>query len=187
MATGRAAMAGLTALLALALAGAATAAQPAVTPLPLPLGAQGEVFRSIDEQGTVTFSQTPPAGRAWKLVELKPLAGTVDTAPRPPSVQPAAAAADAPKKAAPERSPAPRGGERAPRGMSLETFNLLRRGMSEGEVIVRAGPPDHERIETLVGVIHKTWYYMPTAANPWMTIIRLRGGIVIETERVRRL
>lgn len=166
----------------------AATAQPAVAvrPLPPPVPAQGEAFRSVDEYGTVTFSQTPPAGRPSKLVELKPLAGTVEgtrVPAAPPAAKPAARVPPEPAR----RDAEPPRGPREPRGMSLETFALIRRGMTEGEVLIRAGPPDHETFEHVHGLIQKSWFYFPTPGNPWNTIIRLRGGIVIETERVRRL
>lgn len=193
-------------LAALALAGAAwaqatpgraTGATPGeltAAPLPPPLPAQGgEVFRSVDENGTPSFSQVPPPGRASRPVELRPLSGSIEaprTTPRPPAASPAreadgaAAAGDTAARMPQPPRAAPREG---PRGMSFDTFIRLRRGMSEGEVLGRAGPPDYRGEEINLGLRQESWYYLPTTGEPFTTIIQLRGGRVIGTERIRQL
>jgi hypothetical protein len=172
-------------------------AQP-LTAQPLPPAATGrsnEVFRSVDENGTPSFSQTPPAGRVSRPVDLKPLSGSIDSVkPAPPSVAapPAPAAASAPRPPPPV-PPAPAvGTERAPgaggpRGMPFETYILIRRGMSEGELLGRAGPPDHRGNEVNRGLVQESWYYLPTPTDPFTTIIQMRGGRVVDTERIRKL
>ena len=162
-------------------------------PLPAPLSAQGgEVFRSVDENGTPSFSQVPPSGRPSRPVDLRPLSGSIE-APKPalrvpaspPGREPGAAAAGEPvaREAGPARAAVPTG----PRGMSFDTFIRLRRGMSEGELIARAGPPDHRGEEVNRGLLQESWYYLPTVGDPFTTIIQLRGGRVIATERIRQL
>ena len=163
-------------------------------PLPPPLPAQGgEVFRSVDESGSPSFSQTPPAGRPSQPMELRPLSGSIE-APKPALRLPPAPAAReaAPASAAteaPARAPDARRGSvpTAPRGMSFETFIRVRRGMSEGELISRAGPPDHRGEEVNRGLLQESWYYLPTVSDPFTTIIQLRGGRVVNTERIRQL
>ena len=78
---------------------------------PLPPAASGrsgsEVFRSVDENGTPSFSQTPPSGRASKPVDLKPLSGSIDSA-KPASVSvvpPATRVAPPPPSPGTERTP----------------------------------------------------------------------------------
>ncbi|MFN7754116.1 MAG: hypothetical protein ACK5TE_17795 [Pseudomonadota bacterium] len=163
-------------------------------PLPAPLPAQGgEVYRSIDESGSPSFSQTPPAGRPSQPMELRPLSGSIE-APKPalrlPPAPAAREAAPAPAGAEPpaRASDARRGSAQiAPRGMSFETFIRIRRGMSEGELISRAGPPDHRGEEVNRGLLQESWYYLPTGPDPFTTIIQLRGGRVVNTERIRQL
>ena len=161
-------------------------------PLPPPLPAQGgEVFRSVDENGTPSFSQVPPSGRPSRPVELRPLSGSIEApkaSPRPATAPPAREADGAAGEAAARPPQAARAAPReGPRGMSFETFIRLRRGMSEGEVLGRAGPPDHRGEEVNRGLLQESWYYLPTLGDPFTTIIQLRGGRVIGTERIRQL
>jgi len=160
---------------------------------PLPAAASGrsgsEVFRSVDENGTPSFSQTPPSGRASKPVDLKPLSGSIDSA-KPASVSvapPATRVAPPPPPPPPspgtERTPQQAG----PRGLPFETYILIRRGMSEGELLGRAGPPDHRGNEVNRGLVQESWYYLPTTTDPFTTIIQMRGGRVVDTERIRKL
>jgi len=160
---------------------------------PLPPAASGrsgsEVFRSVDENGTPSFSQTPPSGRASKPVDLKPLSGNIDSA-KPASVSvapPATRVAPPPPPPPPspgtERTPQQAG----PRGLPFETYILIRRGMSEGELLGRAGPPDHRGNEVNRGLVQESWYYLPTTTDPFTTIIQMRGGRVVDTERIRKL
>jgi len=174
-------------------------AQP-LTAQPLPPAASGsgrgnEVFRSVDDNGTPSFSQVPPSGRASKPVDLKPLSGSIDS-PKPVAPQRPSSAQSAPPVAAPPPPPAAAppaaGTERAarasgPRGLPFETYIQIRRGMSEGELLGRAGPPDYRGNEVNRGLVQESWYYLPTATDPFTTIIQLRGGRVVDTERIRKL
>ncbi|MCX7200586.1 MAG: hypothetical protein NTW37_22025, partial [Proteobacteria bacterium] len=80
-------------------AGSGAEALP-LTAQPLPPAASGrvgsEVFRSVDDNGTPSFSQSPPTGRASAPVELKPLSGTIDTVKPAPAPVSAPAARVAP-------------------------------------------------------------------------------------------
>jgi hypothetical protein len=167
-----------------------------LTAQPLPPAASGrgnDVFRSVDENGTPSFSQVPPSGRASKPVELKPLSGSIDSArpvlptqapSRAPTVPTAPAPPAVPTPAA-GTEPAPRAS--GPRGLPFETYILIRRGMSEGELLGRAGPPDYRGNEINRGLVQESWYYLPTATDPFTTIIQMRGGRVVDTERIRKL
>src|ERR1051325_5054182 len=57
------------------------------------------------------------------------------------------------------------------RGLSFEVYIRLQTGMSEGELLLRAGKPDSESVENFRYDIVKTYYYFPTVANLWMTEI----------------
>ena len=62
----------------------------------------------------------------------------------------------------------------------------LSRGMREGEVVQRIGLPDHEAmVRNIKGQPEeKTWTYFPHPRDPQtMTILTLRGGVVVEIER----
>lgn len=164
-----------------------------LTAQPLPPAASGrggsEVFRSVDENGTPSFSQSPPSGRASQPVELKPLSGSIDTVKPVPGPVAAPAPRVAPPPPPPQAAP---GAERTPsagvpRGLPFETYILIRRGMSEGELLGRAGPPDYRGNEVNRGLVQESWYYLPTASDPFTTIIQLRGGRVVDTERIRKL
>lgn len=65
---------------------------------------------------------------------------------------------------------------------------FIRRGMSEGEVLVRVGKPDHESQvanNALRGLPEeKTWTYFPHDRDPdTLTVITFRAGAVVEVER----
>lgn len=73
------------------------------------------------------------------------------------------------------------------RGMAFDVFIRLQNGMSEGELLLRAGKPDSESLESVRHDIVKTFYYMPTHANPWLTAVTLRGGKIVNLERTRKI
>jgi hypothetical protein len=84
----------------------------------------------------------------------------------------------------------PRSGSVAPtdpRGMDFSVYIRLQIGMSEGELLLRAGKPDSAAVENLSGVAIKTYYYYPTLADPWITTITLRGGKIISLDRVKKI
>lgn len=72
------------------------------------------------------------------------------------------------------------------RGMGFDIYIRLQNGMSEGELLLRAGKPDSEAVENTRGNIVKTYYYFPTASDPWITTVTLRGGRIINLERVKK-
>jgi hypothetical protein len=95
----------------------------------------------------------------------------------------------------------------SPRGMDFEVFIRLDRGMSEGEVLTRAGPPDllsadaTEEFSASSAVVAppfinrgrftrteviKTYTYLPTLSNPFTTIITFRGGRIVNLERIKK-
>lgn len=72
------------------------------------------------------------------------------------------------------------------RGMAFDVFIRLQNGMSEGELLLRAGKPDSESIENMRNDIVKTYYYLPTPSDPWITTIRLVGGRITNLERIKK-
>ena len=75
--------------------------------------------------------------------------------------------------------------EIAPRGMAFETYIRLEHGMTEGELVLRAGKPDHHAIDNLREGL-KSYYYFPTLSNPFLTTVRLRSGRIENIDRVRK-
>ena len=71
------------------------------------------------------------------------------------------------------------------RGMDFDTYIRLNRGMSEGELLLRAGPPDYAAVDDLAGIV-KSFYYYPTMSDPFMTVVTLRGGRVDHIERTKK-
>jgi hypothetical protein len=70
--------------------------------------------------------------------------------------------------------------------MDFATYIRLKIGMSEGELILRANKPDHESVENFRNNIVKTFYYYPTAANPYITTVALSGGTITKLDRTRK-
>jgi hypothetical protein len=73
----------------------------------------------------------------------------------------------------------------APRGMAFDVYIRLEHGMTEGELVLRAGRPDHQSFDNPRDG-QKTFYYYPTPANPHLTTVTLRGGRIVNIERIRR-
>ena len=71
------------------------------------------------------------------------------------------------------------------RGMDFDTYIRLSRGMSEGDLLLRAGPPDYAAVDDLAGIV-KSFYYYPTMSDPFMTVVTLRGGRVDHIERTKK-
>src|SRR3990172_461808 len=75
--------------------------------------------------------------------------------------------------------------EAPPRGMAFEVYIRLEHGMTEGELVLRAGKPDHQAIDNLREGL-KSYYYFPTPTHPLLTTVRLRSGRIIDIERGRK-
>jgi hypothetical protein len=143
-----------------------------------------ETYKWIDERGVTNYGERPPAGRPAKLLNTQP-AGPVeaDAAPaKRPEPEPRRIqeiAAPPPVAAAPPPAP-------PVRGMDFQTFIHLRTGMTEGELMLRAGRPDHESVENFRHDIVKSYYYYPTLADPFITVVVVRGGRISNIERTRK-
>lgn len=75
--------------------------------------------------------------------------------------------------------------EETPRGMAFDVYIRLEHGMTEGELVLRAGKPDHHALDNIREGL-KSYYYYPTSANPFLTTVTLRSGRIINIERVRK-
>lgn len=63
---------------------------------------------------------------------------------------------------------------------------FIRKGMKEGEVVLKIGKPDHETyIRNVKGAPEeKEWSYFPDPRDPQtLTIITLKAGVVVDVER----
>lgn len=81
------------------------------------------------------------------------------------------------------------------RGLDFPTYLSLKRGMTEGEVLANAGPPDAQADQgaVLSGQGHgraalsvRTHTYLPTDADPHTTSITFAGGRITDIRRDRK-
>jgi hypothetical protein len=148
-----------------------------------------EVYRWVDDEGVVNYGEKPPANRPAQPVKTEP-GGTIESGlpygkKADPASRNAASSAQRPQVAAdPSAVPPPPAGAR---GMEFDTYIRLQQGMTEGELLLRAGGPDHQTLDSIYGDIMKTFYYLPTTANPYTTVVTLRGGRIYSLERIRKL
>jgi hypothetical protein len=138
-----------------------------------------ETYKWVDEKGVVNYGEKPPASSRARPVDTNPSA--VIEGGSQYSQKSAGDRRDAPPIAV---APAP--GAESVRGMDFDVFIRLQRGMSEGELLLRAGRPDHEGLENFQDAIVKSYYYFPTVGNPYTTIVTLRGGRISNLERIRK-
>lgn len=174
--------------------------------------AAAQIYRWTDAQGRVHFSNTtPPPGVQATVVD--PNAKEMPPAPessechtircqgeRMEERQRKREAEEA-KTAAERAALAPK----QPRGLEFRKYVSIQRGMSEGEVYTITGEPDlvsdqgvalaapttvqtgpNLRSAARAGLSLKTWTFLPTPADPFVTTITLVGGRVSELERVRK-
>jgi hypothetical protein len=76
----------------------------------------------------------------------------------------------------------------APLALALDARDrgFIRKGMTEGEVVLKIGKPDHEAFARNVRgePEEKLWTYFPHYRDPQtITILTLRSGVVAEIER----
>ena len=143
-----------------------------------------DTYKWVDDKGVITYGAKPPPGRPATLVNTTPSGSIAGGS--------AGARQDKPEAEKPRAEPAP-----APvppavaavalvRGMEFDTYIRLQRGMTEGELLLRAGRPDHESVENFRNDIVKSWYYFPTVADPFTTTVTVRGGRIANIDRVKK-
>lgn len=141
-----------------------------------------ETYRWVDERGITNYGEKPPADRPARPVNTQ--TGAIletggqysqKTAPRQGAeeLQGLRVATMVPP-AAPVR------------GMEFEVYIRLQRGMTEGELLLRAGKPDYESLENLRHNIVRSFYYFPTVSNPYTTVVTLRGGRIHDMDRIKK-
>lgn len=149
-----------------------------------------QIYRWVDEKGTVHYSNSsPPNGVQATVFDREAKAGP----PSPDSAecytvrcqgerleQRLARQQELDARLAAERTaamPPP------PRGLDFRSYISLSRGMSEGELITIAGAPDL-LFSDVFAVKHYT--YLPTTVNPFTTTILVISGRINQIERVRK-
>jgi len=153
-----------------------------------PVAAQ--VYRWVDEKGTVHYSNAkPPAGVKATVVDPDARAGP----PSPESgecytvrcqgermEQRLARREELEARLAAERAAA---APKRPRGLDFRDYISLHRGMSEGELLTIAGAPDLLFSDVFA---FKAYTYLPTGPDPFTTTITVIGGRINHIERVRK-
>jgi hypothetical protein len=152
--------------------------------------ASAQVYRWVDEKGTVHYSNTsPPKGVKATVIDREAKAGP----PSPESKECYTVRCQGERMerrlAQREELEARLAAERAaaapprPRGLDFRAYISLQRGMSEGELITIAGSPDLMFSDVFAD---KTYTYLPTSADPFTTTVTVIGGRINRIERVRK-
>ena len=174
--------------------------------------AHAQVYRWVDEKGTVHYSNAaPPAGVKSTTVDIDAKPGL----PAPDSSEcytvrcqgermeqrlarrEVLEAQDAARRAA--------AAPKAFRGLEFRKYISIQRGMTEGELLGIAGEPDllvdegvaisapttvqtgrNLRGAARTALSLRSYTYLPTSADPFTTTITLVGGRVSELDRVRK-
>ena len=178
----------------------------------LSAGASAQIYRWVDANGRVNFSNTtPPQGVKSTLVDANANAGPLAAESsecytircqgermeererkRETEIEKVLAT-----RAAVEHKRA--------RGLEFRAYISIRRGMSEGELLGIAGEPDlmadqgvaiaapttvqvsrNFSTAALTGLVMTTYTYLPIPGDPFTTTITLVGGRVSELDRVRK-
>lgn len=158
--------------------------------LALATPAAAQVYRWVDEKGTVHYSNaTPPPGVKATVVERESKAGP----PSPESLECYTVRCQGERMeqrlARREELEARLAAERAastpppPRGLDFRNYISLQRGMSEGELLGIAGPADLVFSDVFAD---RRYTYLPTPVNPFTTTITVIGGRINHIERVRK-
>jgi len=171
-----------------------------------------QVYRWVDDKGTPHYSNSPPPpGVTAEVIAVKAEAGE----PSPDTKECYTIRCQgermekriAMRRAEEDRLAAERAAAQPPepRGLEFRRYISIQRGMTEGEVLGYAGPPDfgadqgiayaapstvqvgpYLRAPARIGWALSTWTYLPTVADPFTTTITFVGGRVSDIERVRK-
>lgn len=188
-----------------------------ILPLVIASPALAQAYKWVDERGVTHYSQEPPESIKSRPVETEPFGVNTDDKKDCHTIKcqgerlDAARTRETKEEEAARQQSAAYAGPKV-RGLTFYDYIRIQQGMTEGEVLVRAGPPDYveESASTAYGVagfgngfmqpgrkIHpiitvpaygliKTFYYFPTDADPFTTRIIFSGGRVFEIERIKK-
>jgi hypothetical protein len=153
-------------------------------------GAAAQVYRWVDDKGRVHYSNEPPPPG------VKAITVNINAGPGPAAADSAECytvrcqgerleqrlarqqALDARLAAERVAATPPR-----PRGLDFRSYISLNRGMSEGELLVIAGPPDL-LFSDAFSIKHYT--YLPTTVDPFTTTVLVISGRISQIDRVRK-
>ena len=150
-------------------------------------GRAADVYKWVDEKGVVNYGEKPPAGFPARRVDTQP-GGTIESGDLQQMRQDAQSrrrAEPQPAYSFPAATPPPVPPAVPVRGLDFDIYIRLQRGMTEGELLLRAGRPDYETVDNLVDLV-RTYYYLPTISNPFTTIVKLSGGRIAFMDRVKK-
>ena len=143
-----------------------------------------DTYKWVDEKGVTNYGEKPPQGRPAQPVNTNPSAIVEGASQFSRKAEGEGRRLEEPQR--PQPGPAPVPGSASVRGMEFDVFIRLQSGMTEGELLLRAGRPDHEGLENFRHDIVKSYYYFPTVANPYTTVVTLRGGRIANLERIKK-
>jgi hypothetical protein len=144
-----------------------------------------DAYKWVDEKGVTNYGEKPPQSRAAQPVNTNPSAimeGGNQFTQKPPADQHVVSAPPPPE---PPYGGPPAPGPMAARGMDFDVFIRLQAGMTEGELLLRAGPPDYQGVESAYRDV-KSYYYFPTIANPYTTVVKVRSGRIANLDRIKK-
>ena len=174
--------------------------------------ASAQIYRWVDSQGRVNFANgTPPPGVKATVVDPNAKEGppslestecyTIRCQGERMEERERKREAELEKATAARVAAEPK----RPRGLEFRKYISIQRGMSEGELLGIAGEPDLKADHGVAisapmtvqvgrnfstaaraGLVMKTYTYMPTPGDPFVTTITLVGGRVDDIERVRK-
>lgn len=175
--------------------------------------AQAQVYKWVDGKGVTHYTQDPPpAGVKAKVIDATPQgfesgeageAGECHTITCQGERMQREKLREAERDALEARERAERAklAPKSARGLAFEKYIQVQRGMSEGVVLTYTGEPDEVVFEgarsggVVVpggssggrGVFEvKSFYFYPTASDPFTTRIIFTGGMVSEISRVKK-
>lgn len=146
-----------------------------------------ETYKWVDEKGVITYGEKPPASRQAIRVNTNS-GGVIESGAQftQKGVAENRRAGEDSQKRQAAATPAPTFPSMSVRGMDFDVYIRLQRGMTEGELLLRAGRPDYESLDGFRFEIAKTYYYFPTPANPFTTAVTLRDGRIYELDRIKK-
>lgn len=147
-----------------------------------------QAYKWVDEKGVTNYGEKPPESSRAVPVDTEPqgVVGTGAEAAKKAEIDRREREYRRPVEVVPVPVPSPYARAEPVRGMSFDTFVRLERGMTEGELLIRAGPPDHRSVDGYEDYLVKSYYYFPTITDPFTTVVTLRGGRIARLERIRK-